>query len=466
MALRLISVVILARMLTPEHFGLITMVTALTMFVERFQDLGMGDAIIQRKDITHEQVSTLFWINFLVCISFTIILSSLSGVVAWFYNDKRLIWITIGLSCNFSLAGLAIEHQALIRRQMRFSVFGWNLVLSFAFGFIVAIILAWKGFGYWALVWKEIARNIFYTAGNWLFCSWRPGKPVRNSGTKALLKFGGNVTGFNILNFLSTNLDSILIGRFCGAIPLGLYSRAQQLITIPATQLQFPINYVSLPALSSLQNEPERYKKYYEKMLGILTFLYMPMIVYISICAKPVVLLVLGAKWLSAVPFFRLLAFSVFVIPINQTLGSVMISTGNTKRYFKWGIFIAVCLIISFSIGIHWGPIGVATAYPFATWTILLISLFWVFIGTPLHVSSIFKTIWQPVTASIAMGGTLFFLLPNLAGFNNVLTIGVTLGCSIVIYLIVWTILPGGKNKMSAYLSYPMIALKFKKVKA
>lgn len=169
------STMVLARMLRPEHFGLIGMVTALTMLIERFEDLGLGDAIVQRKQITHKQVSTLFWLNLGVCVSLTIVVAISAKAVAWFYNDQRLVWITVAFASNFVCSGLSIQHQALIRRRMRFDHFALIKVFSAIFGLAVGITLAWMGYGYWALVWKELARSFLSTVLAWSFV---PGGPA------------------------------------------------------------------------------------------------------------------------------------------------------------------------------------------------------------------------------------------------------------------------------------------------
>ena len=148
--LRLASIMVLARLLIPEHFGLIGMVTALTVFIERFEDLGLGDAVVQRKVITHEQISTLFWLNISICLFIAILVALCAKAVAWFYNDQRLVWITVALASNFIFSGFSIQPMALIRRRMRFNHFALIRILSTAFGLAVAIILAMLGYGYWS----------------------------------------------------------------------------------------------------------------------------------------------------------------------------------------------------------------------------------------------------------------------------------------------------------------------------
>jgi len=460
--LRFASVIVLARLIIPEHFGLIGMVTSLTILIERFQDLGLGDAIVQKKEITHEQVSTLFWINLVICIFLTILVALSAKAVAWFYGDQRLIWITVALASNFIFSGTAIQHQALIRRQMRFDHFAWIQIISSTFGFGVAIVLAWQGYGYWALVWKELGRTLLNVVLAWSFCSWRPGLPVRNSGVRALLAFGYNVTGYNMLYYLTNNLDTILIGKFAGAVPVGLYSRAKQLTTIPVSQLLEPVRYVSLPAMGALQSDPVRFRNYFEKMLAVLSFLYMPIIVYLGAYSHPVVLLTLGSQWLGAVPIFRLLAIAMFARPIVAMLGMILLSTGKTKRYFCWGLFTSLSLVVSFVGGIQWGTIGVAASWSAAMAASLVISLGFISRGSPVTLGLIFKAIYQPAIASMVMGLVLGMTYEYLAVYDLIpqLVLSIMLGCGV--YIATWLMLPGGYQKLLEFSSYPLTVLRQK----
>jgi O-antigen/teichoic acid export membrane protein len=459
--LRLASIVVLARMIIPEHFGLIGMVVSLTVLIERFQDLGLGDAIVQKKKITHDQMSTLFWINLGICLSLAIFVALSAKVVAWFYSDERLIWITVAFASNFIFAGISIQHHALIRRRMRFDHFVLIKILSLTFGFIVAIILAWLGYGYWALVWKELTRTFISTLLAWLLCPWRPGLPVRDAGVKSMLQFGGNVTGFNMLYYLSDNLDSILIGKFWGAVPVGLYSRARQLTTMPVYQLVAPIRLISLPTLSALQNDPAKYNNYFVKMLGVLSFLYMPLIVYIGIYSHPIIYLSLGSQWMDAVPIFRLLALSMFASPIVAMLGMILLSLGHTRRYFFWGLFTSLSIVIAFVVGIRWGAIGIAASWPFATAANLIFSMFFVFKGSPVSIVSAFNNIYRPVIASIGMGISLLLTYEFILSFNVELQIALSILLGSGIYFIIWIIFPGGYKSIIEFASYPLSALKF-----
>jgi len=457
------STMVLARMLIPEHFGLIGMVTALTVLIERFQDIGLGDAIVQKEEITHEQVSTLFWINLAICLCLSIVVALCAKGVAWFYNDERLIWITVAFALNFVFSGLSIQHQALIRRRMRFDHFALIKIFSAFFGLAVGIALAWYGYGYWALVWKELARSILSTVLAWSFCPWRPGLPMLNKEIKPLLQFGVNVTGYNILYYLTNNLDSILLGKFYGAVPVGLYTRAKQLTAIPITQLLEPIRYISLPALSTFQNDPVNYRKYFETMLAFISFLYMPLIVYIGIYSHPIVYLALGSKWMGTVPIFRILAISMFAAPIVVLLGMIMISSGQTKRYFFWGLFTNLSTILAFVIGIRWGAIGIAASWSASMALNLIFSFFFVLKDAPVDKASTIKSISKPAIASIVMGAVLVMTYTWLSSFHVAVQISLSVILGSMIYLIIWVLFPGGYKNIIEFISYPMSALKSRK---
>ena len=461
--LRLASIMVLARLLIPEHFGLIGMVTALTVFIEKFEDLGLGDAVVQRKEITHEQVSTLFWLNMVICLFIAILVALSARAIAWFYNDQRLIWITVALASNFIFSGSSIQPMALIRRRMRFDHFALVRILSTAVGLAVAIILALLGYGYWALVWKEISRSVSVAVLAWSFCPWRPSSPVRNAGVKSMLKFGGNVTGYNVLYYLSNNLDSILLGKFFGAVPVGLYSRARQLSAIPMNPLLEPMQYVSLPTLSALQNDPVNYLNYFKKMLSLLCFLYMPLIIYICIYSHPIVYIALGSQWMDTVPIFRLLALSVFISPIIVMLGVIMVSTGQSRRYFFWGLFTSLSTIIAFVVGIKWGAIGLAASWSVSSLANLVFSLLFVFKGSPVSIASILESICKPATASIGMGIVLLVTYQYLSSLHVALQISFSVLCGSLIYLVIWMLFPGGYKNIIEFASYPLSILNRKR---
>ncbi len=225
------STVVLARLLVPEDYGLIGMVTVIINFAGLFKDLGLSTATIQKAEINHKQVSTLFWINFVISCATALVVAALAPVVASFYKEPRLTWITLALASSFIFSGLTVQHQALLRRRMSFTSLAKIEIISMLVGVVTAMISAWYGLGYWALVLMQIATSIANAVGVWVACSWRPGVPLRHSGISSMLAFGGNMTGFNIVNYFSRNLDNILIGQYWGSATVGTLCSGLQITT-------------------------------------------------------------------------------------------------------------------------------------------------------------------------------------------------------------------------------------------
>lgn len=330
--LRLASIVLLARLLLPDSFGLIAMVTSITMIAERFKDLGLSAATVQRRVITHAQVSTLFWVNAGIGPLLTLAIAGLAYPIAHFYDEPRLILVTMVLGTNFLWSGLAVQHQALMRRRMQFARIAGVQVLSTTLSVVLAVVLAAEGFGYWALVAREVSKGLILTIGTWLCVPWLPGAPSRDAGVRSLLAFGGHLTGFNFAYFVAQNLDQILIGKLFGSVPLGLYRQGVNLILTPISQLMSPVNSVAEPALSRLQADPVTYRRYYLRIVGTLALLSMPLVAFLGVMADDIVLVVLGPQWTAATEFFRIFALAVFIRPVMSTTGFVMVTQGKARR--------------------------------------------------------------------------------------------------------------------------------------
>lgn len=378
--MRMGSAIVLARLLTPRDYGLIAMVTAVTGFVELFKDLGLSMATVQRERIEHAQISTLFWINVALGVGVMLIVSALAPGIAWFYGEPRLVWITLGLSSGFVFGGLTVQHQALLRRQMRFGALAMIQMLSMALGISVAIVAGWQGTGYWALVLMEVTSAMTTAVLVWVLCSWRPSLPVSRSGVGQMLAFGGHLTGFNLANYLARNLDNILIGWRWGSASLGLYSRAYGLLMLPLQQINAPLRAVAVPALSRLQNAPEKYRGYYLKLVSLITFVTVPLITFMMMMSEHLIRLVLGAQWDGASRIFAYLGFAGLVQPVTHTLGWVLISQGRPRHMFQMGLIGAALTVGSIVGGLPWGPTGVAICYAASCLLIKAPFQFW-FVG-------------------------------------------------------------------------------------
>jgi O-antigen/teichoic acid export membrane protein len=451
---RLLGTIMLARLLTPEYFGLIGIMTALTAFAEMFKDLGLGIATIQRKEITHSQISTLFWVNLAIGVGLMLLVAASAPLLVWFYDEPRLLWIAFAISSTFIFGGLTIQHQALMRRQMRFPQLALTQVISTGLSTLVGILLAWLGFEYWALVWKEISRSIIQAAATWIFCRWLPGWPTRGAGVRSMFQTGSHVTGFNVLAFAARSLDTVLLGKVWGAEFVGLYKQAGLLLLMPVSLFSYPITNVMTSALSALQGESERYRNYYKKVVEFLAFGYIPCITYIAVYAESLVSLILGEKWLAASPVLQIGAGAVALEPIMGTCGIVMITCGRTREYMYLGVAQALFLAIAFCIGVNWGMLGLAWAGVVYAVVSLPFLLQYSFKETPISPHLFYEAIKWPVVASVVLA----IAMISIRHLMQIQNLYMELLCSVclapLLYCSIWLIFPNGGAKLSEFFSH------------
>ncbi|MHC4590197.1 MAG: lipopolysaccharide biosynthesis protein [Planctomycetota bacterium] len=454
--IRMLGVAVLARLLTPADFGLLAMVATFTRLIEIFRDLGLATATIQRTDLSQDQVSYLFWVNVAVGVGSTALAAALAPVAAWFYGEPDLTGITIVLATAFLFGGVSVQHQALLRRQMKFSALAWLPVGASVGSVAVGVVAALQGAGYWALVAMSLASAVIMTVGLWLVCGWRPGPPRRGTeATRALLAFGGNLTGTRLLAFFARNLDNVLIGKVWGGDALGLYSKAYQLLMLPIQQLTAPVTGVVVPALSRLQDEPERFRDYYRKAIQALTSLTMPIVVFTFVVADELVLLILGPQWGGTAVIFRLLVPAAFVGTFNGAAGWVWVALNQTDRQLRWGLIATPFYIAAFAVGVVWGPEGVAIAFSVVQCVLRYSGLAYCYRTNFLEFRDLWAAIWRPCVASIAAGALALAVLgsglvPPQGALASLATALVAYG---IAYLVVWLCTPGGRGALASMLA-------------
>ncbi len=446
--LTVLSTALMVRLLTPEDYGLVMMVTAITGFITIFQNLGLSSAIIQKESISQDQVNAIFWVNVLISLGIALIVASLAPLLVYLYKENRLLNITLVFSLSIFFAGFAPQHYALLKRQMNFKALSLIQIGSAVISVVIGISLAYAGFGYWAIVASMISKSVISTIGVWLACDWKPNFSFNSSKINSFLRFGSGIAAFDLINYFSRNLDNVLIGKYRGSVALGLYSKAYQLLMLPITLLRDPLNSVALPALSSLQNDKDKFRSFYKRFIFTLSFFSMPFVIYLAVFSEELIILLLGEKWLSASYVFKLLAISSFIQPVETTRGLIMTATGKTKRHFFWGVINAVFVITGFLIGIQWGMEGIAISYAIVNYLILLPSLQYGFKGTPITVSLFFNEIFFSMTFSLLAGVAMFLFkyyfvsLPPLALFS----LGFLVGFSV--YLALWQFNEVTRNKL------------------
>jgi PST family polysaccharide transporter len=407
----ILTTAVLGRLLTPQDYGLVGMVGILMGFVALFKDLGLASATIQREELSEREVSTLFWLNLGLSVGVALLTAALAPLVAWFFGEPRLVAVTAAYSVGFVFGGLAVQHEALLRRRMRFAALaGANLVALFV-NAATTIGLAWLGFGYWALVYGQLALGVAYAVCLWGVCGWRPGRPGRLSEVRALLAFGRDLTGFTVVNYFARNLDNLLIGRVWGAVQLGFYAKAYQLLLLPLDQVNEPITAVAVPALSRLGDDPERYRRAYLRLLEKVAMVTMPLMAFMIASSDWIVRVVLGPQWGETARIFMLLGISGLFQPVANTTGWLLISQGRGRHLAQWGLMGGAVSVAAIVAGLPWGPAGVALSYSLARVLVCEPLLYW-WVGRegPVRALDFYRTIVPAAAASACVLAAVFAL--------------------------------------------------------
>ena len=398
--LQLGSMMVLARLLAPEDFGLLAMVAAVTGVVGVFKDFGLASATVQRKVITHREVSNLFWINAGVSVLLMLIAAAAAPLIAAFYDEPRLVGITLVLATTFLLGGLTAQHLALLRRAMRFTTLAVIEVAALAVSVVAAVLAAWSGAGYWALVLMQVVLALTKMVLSWFVSDWRPAAPTRAVDVRPMVRFGANLSGFAVVNYVGRNADDALIGWQLGADTLGMYSRAYAVLMMPIKQIDGPLTGVAVPGLSRLQDQPAAYRRFYCQSILIISYLALPLISAMAAVPTPIILVFLGDQWMEAGAIFRFLAFAAILQPVLFTAGWIHTSLGRTDRMFRWSLVSVPLFVLSFAAGLPWGATGVALGYAICVNALFFPTMAYAFHGSPVSVADLVGVVWRPLLLS------------------------------------------------------------------
>ena len=399
------SIVVLARLLTPDDYGLLAMVWPITGFVATVGTLGLSAAVVQRGKLTHEQLSNLFWLNLAVGALLTAAVAAGAPLLARFYGRDELVGITMAIAPTLFLMSLTVQHQALLLRQLKFRGVAIRLFVAGVVEVALSVGAAVAGAGYWALVVGQIGGAVVSLVIVWTAVKWRPGRPFRATGTRELVSFGGGVSTFEILNYCSKNLDNVLIGKFLGGEQLGLYSRGYGLLMLPLQQVHSPLASVVRPTLAGLWPEPDRYRRYYLAALSGLCFVVAPVVVVLAVLADEVVTVLLGTRWLESAEVFRWLAVAGLLQTVGYTNGWLYLTSGRAWALARWALISRPIIMISFVIGLPWGITGVAMSYAISQLVLTPLGIARASRETPVERRDVLRVCVRPFVVAMAAGG-------------------------------------------------------------
>ena len=417
--IQLASTVVLARLLDPSDFGLLAMITAVVGIADLVRDFGMTGAIIQVRKLSDELWSSVLWLSVALGFICMLLIAGAAPLIAGLYGEDRLVVLTLALAPTLLINGICMPLQAKLQRDMKFGSMARIDVVSMATGVVGSIIAALLGAGVWSLIVLSTAALAYRFVALWVASKPRFGRPRISREVLPLLSTGGSLFGVQLLNYAGRNMDNIVVGQFVGAAALGQYSRGYALFLLPLQQLNGPIGRVALPVLSTLQDDPNRYRRYVRGALSVIGYLTLPTFAIASAVSVPLINVVLGDNWDTSAQVFSILAIAGVATGIGNVQGWLYLTLGRTHRQLVFYLWSRPIVVASFFVGVWWnGVLGVAMAYSLVT-VVLIIPGFWLAIrGTFVTVSDIVRPVLRPLALvpfmyTLAWGTVAYTALPS-----------------------------------------------------
>jgi O-antigen/teichoic acid export membrane protein len=441
--LSFITFTILARLLAPDAFGLVTLAYVYIEFIEIFMDIGFSAAIVQRTDLEREHLNTAFWMT--VSVGAVIALSTVAaaGSIATLFSEPRLASVLKWLSIDFILTSLSNTQMAILQRDLAFKSLAARSMAARITGGIAGVSMAVAGFGVWSLVGQKLVSGAAGVIVLWRASDWQPGFKVSKEHYKDLFNFGVSVAGNNILKNLTQHSDDFLIGYFLGPTLLGYYTIGYKLLLIVIRLVTGIINAVAFPTFSRLQQNPKKLLKGFYKVTQYTSLLAFPVFMGLAILAPQLVPALFGSQWTPSVPVMQVLALIGILQSVTAFNGSVLRASG--KPSWELGIMslTAVCSVIGFLLSVHWGIVAVATSYVIVGYLLAPVSYLAIRKLFPIDIKNYLGQFMVPLLASLVMVAVVEGLKHALfiQGFHDYLQLFIYVLAGTVSYLLIIFIL-------------------------
>ncbi len=373
---RIVVVVILARLLTPHDYGLAAMVLVFASLVLIFADLALGAALVQRRELSEDDRSTVFWMSVVTGTVFMLLGIAASWPIAAFYGEPTVQPLFAVLSLSFLVTALGTTQSALLNRDMHFRSLELRMMAGTIVGGAAGVTVAVAGYGPWAIIAQQLAIACVSTLLLWTFSPWRPRLRFSFASLRDLGGFSGNVFGTRVLFYLNRNLDNLLIGRFIGPAALGAYAIAYNVMLMPLARIAQPIVEVLFPAMSRIQDDRPRMAAMWLRANRMIGAISIPAMIGLMIVAPEFVVTLFGDRWTDATPVIQILAWVGLLQSLQRLNSSVLQAADRTATLLRYSVIVLVASVVAFVVGLRWGIVGVATGYavsstlvePYYTW--------------------------------------------------------------------------------------------------
>jgi O-antigen/teichoic acid export membrane protein len=402
--------IVLTRLLTPEDFGLVGMVMAFIFISKIFLDLGFTAGIIQKKEISEKELSSIFFLNLAIGILLTIIMASSANLVSDFYGRSELYELTLVLSVNFILYASVIVQRSLFSREVNFKVQTKISLLSAIISGVIGVSLAFLGYGVWALVFQNFSFAVIEAIYYWVASKWRPMFYFKFSEIKEVWSFSVHIFLANLLNNLVARIDYLLVGKIFNATDLGYYTRAQSFNQLIVNYSAQSIGKVAFPIISRDQDDLSKVNKLLNKSLNLTSFIGVGLSAVLFIVSKDLFVILFGQQWIVSAEMFQIISLYVYAGVVSFVLSQFIMGMGYSKFSLKLEVVKKSIFILGYVIGLFYGIYGFIISIVISRSIALFINFYGIHhIGLESY-NKIFKTVFKYVIIGVISALIVFFI--------------------------------------------------------
>lgn len=427
--------VIMSRLLGPAVFGLFGMLTVFSSLASLLVGFGLSQAIVQNQSLNQRDLSSIFWINLLLGSAIAVVFFLCSGPIAVFYAQPELSDVSKVFSLIFFIYGCSSVPLGLLSQRLQFKELVISQLVAAILSYVAGITSAYLGWGVWSLVLQNIINHLVYVLVNYYFAKWRPDFSFTRATPQKIAKFSRNFLPSQLLDFLSLNMDILLVGKYFGKTDLGYYGRATALVQLPVNSLGMIFNRTFFSVFAALQNDRPTFSKSYLRAVKMLTLVVMPILVLTAVLAEKIVLFLFGVEWSEMTPFVRILAIGAAVGSYNSFNDSVLTSQGRTDLLLRINAVEKIILIIGVVLGVRYGIIGVAYAKVISIAVMFIPKLLVLSIVSHISLAQWFSAHIRLFPGLILCGGVGFMLMNS---FNGILVTLIVSGSAGGLSYMVW----------------------------
>lgn len=430
--------IILARMLTPNDFGLIAIVSIFIQIAQTFIDSGFSNALIQKKDRSQIDYSTVFYFNIGIAIILYIAIYVAAPYISKYFNNPELNSLTRIVSLNLIIGALISVQKTRLTIELNFKTQAIITLISSLFATVIAIGMAYNGFGVWSLVFLSLINITLQTVLIYFIIKWYPSLIFSTTAFKRLFGFSSKLLGASLIHLLYRNVYPVIIGKYFSSTVLGFYNRAETYAMFPAQSIGPIISRVAFPIFSKIQDDNEKLSIAYSKYIVYASFIIFPIMIGLLTLAKPLTLLVLKDQWLPMVPMLQILCLDWMTNHLSMINLNVLYIKGRSDLAFKLEIIKKFCAFLIFFISLYWGIIGVCWGRVIYSYCAVYFNSYYTKKLIGIGLVQQMKDIIKPLCYSTVMG-IMVYILSNIleCATTTFLTIIICVILGIVIYLII-----------------------------